>query len=226
MIGLEYILNLYNIQHNDLAEKLDIKRQNINLWIKKKQNISKKYLPILSNMFDIPEVYFQKEINEFDKLEIQKIKIKQEIKKSEFIYDEAIYNSETGESIATIKQKGYNDVLEYEYEYKELEIRQLQLLSKIERIISVDNEYACIGEEKYTKIFDRFADIVEAQESGENEDQDLTVLYYVIRALELTSSLDNNHRYIGKEHPKSGSLNDNNKYVQQIVSIIKDLKPK
>lgn len=226
MIGLEYILNLYNIQHNDLAEKLDIKRQNINLWIKKKQNISKKYLPILSDMFDIPEVYFQKEINEFDKLEIQKIKINQDIKKSEFEYEEEIYDEITGKYITTIKQKGYNDFLERKYEYNELEIKQLQLLSKIEDVISGDIEYAWMGEAKYTKIFDRFTDIVKAQDIGEYGEQDLSVLYYVIRALELTSSLGDKNWGIGKECPESGNLNDNNKYVQQIVNIIKDLKPK
>jgi uncharacterized protein YjcR len=35
------------MQHIELAEKLGIKKQNINLWIKRKQNIPKKYLPVL-----------------------------------------------------------------------------------------------------------------------------------------------------------------------------------
>ena len=49
MIGLEYILEIFKIQQKDLAEELGIKKQNITLWIKGKQNISKKYLPILSS---------------------------------------------------------------------------------------------------------------------------------------------------------------------------------
>jgi len=44
---LEYILSLYNMQHIKLAEKLEIKKQSINFWIKGKQKIPKKYLPIL-----------------------------------------------------------------------------------------------------------------------------------------------------------------------------------
>jgi len=75
LIGLEYILSLYNMQHIELAEKLGIKKQNINLWIKKKQNIPKKYLPILEETFGIKKEYFNKEIDEIDKLEIQKEKL-------------------------------------------------------------------------------------------------------------------------------------------------------
>ncbi|HEY5563158.1 MAG TPA: hypothetical protein VIK72_15650 [Clostridiaceae bacterium] len=47
MSELEYILSLYNMQHIKLAEKLEIKKQSINFWIKGKQKIPKKYLPIL-----------------------------------------------------------------------------------------------------------------------------------------------------------------------------------
>ncbi|MFS0882213.1 transcriptional regulator [Metabacillus niabensis] len=80
MIGLEYILSIFNMQHIDLAEKLGIKKQNINLWIKRKQNIPKKYLPILSDLFGIDEEYFIKELTEVEKLEIQKEKLKQDLK--------------------------------------------------------------------------------------------------------------------------------------------------
>lgn len=79
MIGLEYILGLYNMQHIELAEKLGIKKQNINLWIKRKQNIPKKYLPILEELFGIKAEYFNNELNEIEKLEIQKEKLKKEL---------------------------------------------------------------------------------------------------------------------------------------------------
>jgi plasmid maintenance system antidote protein VapI len=79
MIGLEYILNLYDMQHQTLAEKLGIKKQNINLWVKGKQSISKKYLPILSSMFGIDEEYFQKELTEVERLIIQKEKLQKDL---------------------------------------------------------------------------------------------------------------------------------------------------
>lgn len=80
LIGLEYILGLYNMQQLELAEQLGIKKQNINLWIKGKQNIPKKYLPTLEKLFHVDRSYFSKELSEIEKLEIQKEKLKNELK--------------------------------------------------------------------------------------------------------------------------------------------------
>jgi transcriptional regulator with XRE-family HTH domain len=79
LIGLEYILGIYNMQHIELAEQLGIKKQNINLWIKGKQNIPKKYLPILEEMFHVEATFFSKKLNEIEKLEIQKEKLKRDL---------------------------------------------------------------------------------------------------------------------------------------------------
>ncbi|NAS19575.1 transcriptional regulator [Clostridium butyricum] len=79
MLGLEYILAIYNMQHIELAEKLEIKKQNINLWIKRKQNIPNKYLPVLEELFGVKKEYFTKELDEIEKLEIQKEKLKKEL---------------------------------------------------------------------------------------------------------------------------------------------------
>ncbi|MFJ5717659.1 transcriptional regulator [Neobacillus sp. NPDC093127] len=108
MIGLEYILNMYQMQHIDLAEKLGIKKQNINLWIKGKQNIPKKYLPVLEEMFEITAAYFSKELTDLDKLEIQKEKLKRDLKpvveshrlqfvldeEADYLVDVPVYNQE------------------------------------------------------------------------------------------------------------------------------------
>lgn len=67
------------MQHIELAEKLGIKKQNINMWIKGKQNIPKKYLPVLEELFKISSSYFQKELSDLDKLEIQKEKLKRDL---------------------------------------------------------------------------------------------------------------------------------------------------
>ena len=80
MNGLEYILGIHNMQHIDLAQHLGIKKQNINMWIKGKQNIPKKYLPVLGELFKINQEYFIKNLDEVDKLEIQKEKLKQDLK--------------------------------------------------------------------------------------------------------------------------------------------------
>ncbi|WP_448899472.1 hypothetical protein [Clostridium baratii] len=73
------MLALYDIQHIDLANYLGIKKQNINLWIKGKQKIPKKYIPILEEYFGINKDYFNKNIDEIDKLEIQKEKLKRDL---------------------------------------------------------------------------------------------------------------------------------------------------
>ena len=79
LIGLEFLLGLYDIQHIELAEKLGIKKQNINLWIKGKQQIPKKYLPILVELFQVEACYLSKELNELEKLVMQKEKLKQDL---------------------------------------------------------------------------------------------------------------------------------------------------
>jgi len=79
VIGLEYILNLFNLQHIELAEKLGIKKQNINMWVKGRQNIPKKYLPVLEELFGIDQSYFGRVLTDIDQLEIQKEKLKRDL---------------------------------------------------------------------------------------------------------------------------------------------------
>lgn len=80
MNGLNFILNLYDMQYIKLAETLGINKQNITMWVKGKQKVPKKYIPILEEMFNIDKEYFSKELTEIDKLEIQKEKLKQDLK--------------------------------------------------------------------------------------------------------------------------------------------------
>lgn len=75
MIGLEYVLKLFEMTQQELADKLEIKQQNIDSWIKGKRNIPKKWLPILAEIFNIPEKYFQKELIGNDKEKIQFMKL-------------------------------------------------------------------------------------------------------------------------------------------------------
>lgn len=79
LIGLEYILSLYNLQHIELADKLGIKKQNINMWVKQKQSIPKKYLPVLEELFGVENDCFGRELTEIEKLEIQKEKLKKDL---------------------------------------------------------------------------------------------------------------------------------------------------
>jgi transcriptional regulator with XRE-family HTH domain len=81
MIGLEYVLMISGTQHTKLADQLNMSRQNINLWIKSKQPVSKKHLDVLSEMFKVPHEYFNKILTKEDKLfllDCEKKRIEQE----------------------------------------------------------------------------------------------------------------------------------------------------
>jgi plasmid maintenance system antidote protein VapI len=67
------------MQHIELAERLGIKKQNINLWIKGKQNIPKKYFTDLEELFGLKHELFMKELSEIERLEIQKEKLKKDL---------------------------------------------------------------------------------------------------------------------------------------------------
>ena len=153
--GLEYILSLYQVQHIELAEKLGIKKQNINLWIKGKQNIPKKYLPVLEGLFGINLSYFTKELTDIDKLEIQKEKLKQDLKpiverqKEEFRVDE--------ESDYLVKVPVYD---KEELNTIERAIEKAKLVERFKQVI--DN----IDENPY---MDTYALIVELLEKAQHE---------------------------------------------------------
>mgnify|MGYP000906027719 CR=1 FL=1 len=83
MIGFEYICNLFNKKYINIAKELGITRQTINSWTSGKRKIPKKYIPILSEKFNVPQEYFQKRLNDLDKIKIQKIKLDNDIKEYE-----------------------------------------------------------------------------------------------------------------------------------------------
>jgi len=74
MIGLKYILELNNnMNYTTLAKRLNIHVSNISIWVNCKRIIPSKYLLTLSEIFQISQCYFQKEINEDDKIKIQEV---------------------------------------------------------------------------------------------------------------------------------------------------------
>lgn len=88
MIGLEYICELYNKKFITLANDLGISRQVVNGWIKGRRPITKKYLPVLVDMFNIPEKYFQMELDKKDEVTIQQLKLKNELITYDYEYKE------------------------------------------------------------------------------------------------------------------------------------------
>ncbi|BDR67717.1 DNA-binding protein [Clostridium tetani] len=164
MIGLEYILGLYNMQHTELAEKLGIKKQNINMWIKGKQKIPKKYLPVLEELFRIKQEYFTKGLDEIEKLEIQKEKLKKDLKPVIKKHEQQFLIGEV------------NDIVEVPIYHKE-EINQMErtiekakLLSRLKEAMDIvdDNPY-----------MDTYKLIVELMEKAQHE----AIVHKTIEAL-------------------------------------------
>lgn len=143
MIGLDYILKLYNITQQELADKLGIKQQNIDLWIRdKNRKIPKKHLPKLVEIFNIPEKYFQKELTDIDKLIIQKGKLERELKPQIKKYQTRLVLSENSEEadledIPIYDQKEMNDI--------EIEIAKVKIVEEIREAMSDLNKDYEIG---------------------------------------------------------------------------------
>lgn len=79
MIGLEFIMETYNTNANRLAEELQVSRHTIYDWLKGRRKIPTKRLKQLSEYFELPEEYFQKELTQQDKLNIYKLIIEKEL---------------------------------------------------------------------------------------------------------------------------------------------------
>ena len=154
MIGLEYILDLYRMQHIELAEKLGIKKQNINLWIKGKQNISKRHLPTLENIFGIEAKYFSKELTELEKLEIQKEKLKRDLQPVIMKHEEQFLIGEE------------NDLVEVPVYDKE-EINQIE--HDIERAKLIEKFREMINKTEHQPYLDTFKLVLELLDKAQHE---------------------------------------------------------
>ena len=131
MIGLEYILNLYNLQHIELAERLGIKKQNINMWVKGRQNIPKKYLPVLEELFGIDQSFFGRELSEIDQLEIQKEKLKRDLNPVIKKYEQQFSSGEINDlvEVPIYDQEEMNAI--------EREIEKAKLVSKFKTAMDI-----------------------------------------------------------------------------------------
>ena len=131
LIGLEYILNLYNLQHIELAERLGIKKQNINMWVKGRQNIPKKYLPVLEELFGIDQSFFGRELSEIDQLEIQKEKLKRDLNPVIKKYEQQFSSGEINDlvEVPIYDQEEMNAI--------EREIEKAKLVSKFKTAMDI-----------------------------------------------------------------------------------------
>lgn len=134
MIGLEYLANLYNYQFKDIAEQLGVSKQVVNGWIKERYKISRKHLPKLANIFNVPEQYFQKELTELEKYSIQKNKLSNESIKHE---GEDTIISEKREKKSVAREFG-EDVDIDALRLNDIDMKKLSVKNHIDKAIDIN----------------------------------------------------------------------------------------
>lgn len=125
MIGLDYIVKVYNGTFKKLAEKLEVAPPTVMAWLSKKRPIPIAKLESLSKMFGIKEEYFVKELNEVEKIEIQLEYLRRKSKKESYQMPDFIEDDEGNEVEIFRWIDPYED--ERRMLYRELEIEMVIL---------------------------------------------------------------------------------------------------
>ncbi len=140
MIGLEYIRKLYGDTTSALAEKLGISNVNISHWETQKKPIPAKRLEELSQIYNIPQKFFSKELTRLEELKIEYKKVSQAYDGSIVEYEAAYDFDENGIPREFIKRaEGDSGLLEH--------LRCLETDIKIEKVIQevrnvIDDSYS------------------------------------------------------------------------------------
>lgn len=164
MIGLEYLNEIYGLSATDLGKKLNVSRQTINDWLRERRIIPRKHYEKLKEIFKgIPEEYFQKELTELDKLNLQRMKLENDT--FEYTYTDVIWDEETQQEIE-VECVGCNIPHEY-MEMLDLDIKEKELFKNIKDLISKrigepENEWDYIGRKAdILEIFETLVEIMD-----------------------------------------------------------------
>lgn len=224
MNGLNYIRKTFGMTLDDLGTKLNVKKQTINQWEKGVYKIPHKRLKELSVIFNMPEKHFG-EIDDIQAIDIQNIKIEQDIENTRHERENSVYDKSTDDYI-TIKGTEYDKDLVGQARINNSKIKRLKVLQKIDGIISSveyeDDEnvgYSHIVQQmdSYSSLFDRFADIVDGK-----DDYFTIFLNQIMRAVE--QSHPNKCKTSGSN--RRNEIEDGNELVQALSEVIHKYKEK
>lgn len=70
-IGLEYITKIFGGSYTDVAKRLEITPQTVSDWIRGKRKIPSSKIDDLARLFKLEKYFFQKELTEVEKIEIE-----------------------------------------------------------------------------------------------------------------------------------------------------------
>ncbi|MCO0600727.1 helix-turn-helix domain-containing protein [Peribacillus butanolivorans] len=133
MIGLEYIVKEFQMEFKEVANRLGISPQTMQDWLKKRRKIPAKRLEQLSNMFNFPEAFFQKELNFTEKGEVA-IRYLERISKEEEI---PVFTDE-GEITHYYKRGTYEDEIQFLKETMEKKKKQNDIRKSFEVLMKYD----------------------------------------------------------------------------------------
>ncbi|WP_406542430.1 helix-turn-helix domain-containing protein [Clostridium ljungdahlii] len=207
MIGLYFIRKLYNMSMDELAHNLNITKQTVSKWEKRKIPISDKRLNQLSKIFNIPQKYFQKELDEIDRMEIQNIKLNSELKNYEYQYEDTITYPDTGEEI-TVTQTSIDEGALFDFSLNSYNLNQKKLLIAIkdsmDRQFEENNDeyrdYGLGNANEILELYERFLKLVN------NADIDNNTIKRVLMGVQLAY----------------GKIFDSEKFVRKIAKDIKE----
>lgn len=148
MIGLQYLCDINNLTGIDLAKKLNVSKQTINDWIKKRRNIPKKHYEKLKEIFNVPEEYFGKELSDLDKLQLQRIKIDNDAVLIKYMNTDE-YGTEYEDTFLDLDFELASEL--------DFQISKKKLFKKIDRLLSP--EEGC--EYDYLKVFELVYDLID-----------------------------------------------------------------
>ncbi|MGE6612528.1 helix-turn-helix domain-containing protein [Peribacillus sp. NPDC076916] len=143
MIGLEYIVKEFQMEYKEVAKSLGISPQTMQDWLKKRRKIPVKRIEQLSNMFNLPETFFQKELIFTEKGEVT-IRYLESIAKEE----EIPVSTDEGEITHYYKKGTFEDEIQFlketmEKKKKQNDIRQsFEGLMKNDTLLNIDESYS------------------------------------------------------------------------------------
>ena len=218
MIGLEYVRKQNGDTVETLATKLGITKSLISQWENGRKPIPSKRLIQLSELYGLPEKYFNKELNKSDQLKIQ-------LKKLSSQYDDSVVEDE-----APIDFDENGKPIEYEpvvygdrgtaeaIRSTEFDIKVEQFTEKVKNVIYNNN----INYDDEQQTIDN---IIDTQETNLGlikkfvslmKDNDIMFLAYILRAVELSEEDGD----AWGEIPKL----DKNGLTGKVLAVIKEWK--
>jgi predicted DNA-binding protein YlxM (UPF0122 family) len=225
VFGTEYILNLFNNNPNQIADEFGIARQSVYAWIRKKK-IPKKRVKQLSDKFQIPEEYFNKELTKSEMMRIEIIKLN-----NEDVAYEVPFTDDEGNEVGTTTHYENEWIIRHLGDEEDRMKKMESLLKKIEKTIYFEDPTAYLKNpycdnlnsdaSKYSDNLEVFSSVVNVLSLYNNDQQNLLKLLLVYLNLDNMRSSDG-HKTFGFYTGRLGRsmLNSKNPFEKEFLELL------